>query len=116
MPNSNQLLLRLLGVKKCGRITGFFKPRTREIYNEIIQIIRAELERIQDWVKQSSVRKLWLYPAIKYDVCFSISKDKSWFLHEAFNDIRNQILKNGIVVTSINEPEKISRFARQVIN
>lgn len=242
VPNSNQLLFKLLGAKECGRITEFFKPLKKEIYTETIQIIRTELERIQELVKQTSKISIALYDELirpregiirfsQNRVLFSINIHKTleelfehyvqhsfahkeeheeemkkrvrtllneqnlaetfkdgmigdekkysvrlpfvnqqrkaaikpihfthpdsnkliehglaWLgkvrqlerygfirpenmmfvfrspelnhgvLHEAFNDIRNQILDNGIVMTSINEPEEISRFARQVIN
>ena len=60
-PNSNQLLFKLLSAKECGRITEFFKPLKREIYTETIQIIRAELERIQELVKQPAMASVNLY-------------------------------------------------------
>lgn len=61
VPNSNQLLFKLLGAKECRRITEFFKPLKRELYTETIHIIRDELERIQELVKQPSKVDVNLY-------------------------------------------------------
>jgi Protein of unknown function (DUF3037) len=61
VPNSKQLFFKLLSARECGRITEFFKPIKREVYSESIQIIRAELERIQELVNQPSKVSVNLY-------------------------------------------------------
>lgn len=47
LPETKELHFKLLSAKEHERITHFFKPLKKEIYTNIIQIIRSELERIQ---------------------------------------------------------------------
>ena len=61
VPNSKQLLFKLLSTKECGRITEFFKPLKREVYTETIQIIRTELERIQKLATEISKLEIDLF-------------------------------------------------------
>jgi len=47
VPAARQLFFKLLTAKEHGRISHFFEPLNRDIYTHSLEIIRAELERVQ---------------------------------------------------------------------
>lgn len=61
VPMTRQLHFKLLSAREHERITHFFKPLNREIYTSAIQIIRAELEHIQNLLTKSVNTKMDLY-------------------------------------------------------
>ena len=60
-PETKELRFKLLSAKKHERITHFFKPLKKEIYTNIIQIIRAEIEHRQKLLTKSIKIKMDFY-------------------------------------------------------
>lgn len=52
-PERQQIEFKILDARQCGRITDFFKPLNKKVYQHTIQIIKAELKRIQLMQKQT---------------------------------------------------------------
>lgn len=61
LPETKELHFKLLSAKEHERITHFFKPLKKDIFTSSIQIIRAELERIQNFLTKSKIIKVDFY-------------------------------------------------------
>ncbi len=61
LPETKELHFKLLSAKEHERITHFFKPLKKDIFTSTIQIIHAELERIQTLLTKPKSIKIDFY-------------------------------------------------------
>lgn len=120
VPNSKQLLFKLLSAKECGRMTEFFKPLKREIYTESIQIIRAELERIKKLLMQLSKTEIDLYDELirPREGIIGYSEHRVLFstqLHKTLEDLFEHYVQHSFAHKEEHE-EEMRKRVRALLN
>lgn len=114
-PTTRQLRFKLLSAKEHKRVSDFFDPLKKEIYVAAIQIIQAELERIQGILANSVVTKMDFYEELirpREDIV-QFSKNRVLFgtdLNKTMDELFEHYVKRSFAYRETHEEEMRKRI------
>lgn len=115
VPTTKNIQFKLLSAKEHERITHFFKPLKRDIYTATLQIVRAELERIQDVLRSGINSKMDFYDELirPSEDIIQYSNNRVLFstdINQTVNDLFEHYVKRDFAHKEHHEEEMRKRI------
>jgi Protein of unknown function (DUF3037) len=121
VPTTRNLHFKLLSAREHERITHFFRPLNKAIYTATLQIMRAELERVQALLTQSLSEKMDFYDELirpREDI-IQYCKNRVLYstdINQTVSDLFERYVKRDFAHNEQHEEEMRKRIYGLLIN